>query len=190
MTLRIAIVIGSTRPGRKGAAVARWVLDNAVQRPDASYELVDLLDHGLPLLDEPLPAYTGQYSQPHTRAWAATIEQFDGFVFVTPEYNRGTSAALKNALDFLYAEWGNKVAGFVSYGFVGGTRAVEQLRLTACELQMAAVRTQVALMSHVDFDDDAQPAPEPRRRSELTHMLDELESWAAALQPLRAVAHR
>src|SRR3954466_13263615 len=126
---KIAIILGSTRPGRNGEAVAKWVLDIAKQRSDADYELVDLLDYNLPHLDEALPPAMGQYSQPHTKKWAEKIGSFDGFVFVPPEYNHSTSGALKNAIDFLAAEWNNKAAGFVSYGAVGGARAVEHLRL-------------------------------------------------------------
>jgi NAD(P)H-dependent FMN reductase len=96
---------------------------------DAEFELVDIKDFNLPLLDEPVPPSMGQYSKPHTKVWAAKISSFDGYVFVTPEYNHGISGALKNAIDFLFAEWNNKAAGFVSYGSVGGARAMEQLRL-------------------------------------------------------------
>jgi NAD(P)H-dependent FMN reductase len=103
--LKVAIIIGSTRPGRKAEVVARWVYDIASKRNDAAFEIVDIKDFNLPLLDEPVPAAMGQYSQPHTKAWAAKIEQFDAFVFVTPEYNHGPSAALKNAIDFLHREW-------------------------------------------------------------------------------------
>src|ERR1700720_4415493 len=110
--LKVAIIIGSTRPGRKAEAVARWVYDIASKRSDAAFEIVDIKDFNLPLLDEPVPAAMGQYSQPHTKAWAARIEQFDAFVFVTPEYNHGPSAALKNAIDFLHREWNNKAVGF------------------------------------------------------------------------------
>src|ERR1700724_520200 len=106
--LKVAIIIGSTRPGRKAEVVARWVYDIASKRSDAAFEIVDIKDFNLPLLDEPVPAAMGQYSQPHTKAWAAKIEQFDAFVFVTPEYNYGPSAALKNAIDFLYREWNNE----------------------------------------------------------------------------------
>ncbi|HYP17460.1 MAG TPA: NAD(P)H-dependent oxidoreductase, partial [Opitutus sp.] len=135
--IRIAIIIGSTRPGRNGEAVARWVYDHAKSRSDAEFELVDIAAFNLPLLDEPVPPSMGRYSQPHTKAWAAKIASFDAFIFVTPEYNHSTSGALKNALDFLYAEWNNKAAGFVSYGSAGGARAVEQLRLVLSELQIA-----------------------------------------------------
>jgi NAD(P)H-dependent FMN reductase len=120
--LKIAIIIGSTRPGRNGEAVAKWVYEIAKKRSDAQFELVDIKDHNLPLLDEPVPATMGQYSKPHTKAWAAKIGSFDGYVFVAPEYNHGISGALKNAIDFLFAEWNNKAAGFVSYGSVGGAR--------------------------------------------------------------------
>ena len=100
---KIAIILGSTRPGRNGEAVAKWVLDIAKQRSDAEYELVDIAEYKLPHLDEPMPPAMGQYSQPHTKAWAEKIASFDGFVFVTPEYNHSTSGVLKNAIDYLYA---------------------------------------------------------------------------------------
>src|SRR6476659_384141 len=132
--LKLAIIIGSTRPGRVGEAVARWVYELAKPREDAEFELVDIADFNLPLLDEPVPPSQGKYSKPHTKAWAAKVESFDGYVFVTPEYNHGTSGALKNAIDFLYAEWNNKAAGFVSYGGASGARAVEQLRLNLAEV--------------------------------------------------------
>ena len=111
--LRVAIIVGSTRPGRKGEAVARWVYEIAGSRSDAEFELVDIKDYDLPLLDEPLSAIFGQYSNDHTKAWSAKIASFDAFVFVTPEYNHATSGALKNAIDYLYKEWNNKAAGFV-----------------------------------------------------------------------------
>src|SRR3954449_11581843 len=134
---RIGIILGSTRPGRNGEQVAKWVLDIAAQRTDAEFELVDLLDYKLPHLDEAVPPSLGQYSQPHTLEWADKIRSFDGFIMVTPEYNHSTSGALKNAIDFLFGEWNNKAVGFVSYGAQGGTRAVEHLRLIAGELMMA-----------------------------------------------------
>ena len=142
---RIGIILGSTRPNRNGEQVARWVLEVASHRQDTDFELVDLRDYPLPHLDEPLPPSFGQYQNEHTRQWAAKIASFDGFVIVTPEYNHGTSGVLKNAIDYLYAEWNNKAVGFVSYGAVGGARAVEHLRLVAGELQMADVRQQVVL---------------------------------------------
>src|SRR5581483_804162 len=122
------------------------------QRDDAQFELVDLLDYPLPHLDEAVPAIRGDYQNEHTKAWAAKIASFDGFVMVTPEYNHSTSGVLKNAIDYLYAEWANKAVGFVSYGSAGGARAVEHLRLIAGELQMADVRQQVTLSLLTDFE--------------------------------------
>src|SRR5712675_810919 len=151
--LKIAIIIGSTRPGRNGEAVAKWVYEIAQKRTDAEFELVDIKDFNLPLLDEPVPPIMGQYSKPHTKVWAAKVGSFDAFVFVTPEYNHGTSGALKNAIDFLYAEWNDKAAGFVGYGGAGGVRAVEQLRLVMGELRVADVRAQVMLSLIDDFKD-------------------------------------
>ncbi|MEY4941669.1 MAG: hypothetical protein RIQ93_3404, partial [Verrucomicrobiota bacterium] len=114
--IKLAVIIGSTRPNRNGEAVGHWVYEKARQRNDAQFELIDLRDVNLPLLDEPEPPSQGQYRQPHTKAWSARIDPLDGFVFVTPEYNHSTSGALKNAIDFLYREWTNKAAGFVGYG--------------------------------------------------------------------------
>jgi NAD(P)H-dependent FMN reductase len=183
--LRIGIILGSTRPNRNGEAVARWALDHCEQRGDATYELIDLKDFELPLLDEPVPPSVGRYTQPHTRRWAETIAGFDAFVFVTPEYNHGTSAALKNALDFLYREWNNKAAGFVSYGSAGGARAVEHLRLYMAELQIADVRAQVMFSLFTDFRDMREFTPDPRHEPELDAMLSQLIAWAGALRALR-----
>ncbi|MFC4533522.1 NADPH-dependent FMN reductase [Sphaerisporangium dianthi] len=182
---KIAIILGSTRPGRNGEAVAKWVLDIAKQRSDAEYELVDLADFKLPHLDEAIPPSMGQYTHAHTKAWAAKIASFDGFVFVTPEYNHSTSGALKNAIDYLYAEWNNKAAGFVSYGSVGGARAVEHLRLIMGELQVADVRAQVALSLATDFVNYSQFAPAPYHTDILGTVLDQVVAWSEALSSLR-----
>ena len=183
--INIAIIVGSTRPGRKADAVARWVLDIALLRNDAKYELVDIQDFNLPLLDEPVPPSMGQYSKPHTKAWAAKIDAFDGFVFVTPEYNHGTSAALKNAIDFLYKEWNNKAAAFVGYGGAGGVRAVEHLRLVMGELQVADVRAQVMLSLYTDFENFTVFKPAAQHEKSVGAMLDQLVSWSGALQSVR-----
>ena len=184
--LRIAIIVGSTRPGRKAAAVARWVYGIAETRGDASFEVVDIADFDLPLLDEPYPPMLHRYEKPHTKAWAAKIASFDAFVFVTPEYNHSTSGALKVALDFLFAEWNDKAAGFVGYGSAGGTRAVEQLRLVMGELKVADVRAQVALSIYTDFENFTTLKPGPRQEGAVNAMLDDVVAWGRALQPLRA----
>ncbi|HAM25263.1 MAG TPA: NADPH-dependent FMN reductase [Microbacteriaceae bacterium] len=185
MPLKIGIIIGSTRPGRNGEAVGRWVHEIASKRADADYELVDLLDYNLPHLDEGMPASMGQYANEHTRQWAEKVAEFDGFIFVTPEYNHGTSGVLKNAIDFIYGEWNNKSAGFVSYGAVGGTRAVEHLRLVVGELQIADVRAQVALSLATDFENYHVFTPQAQRAVQLGTVLDQTVAWAGALKPLR-----
>jgi NAD(P)H-dependent FMN reductase len=184
--LKVAIILGSTRPGRHDEAVAKWVHDIASRRTDATFELIDLRDFNLPLLDEPLPAVLGQYSQPHTKVWAAKIAEFDAFVFVTPEYNHGIPGALKNAIDFLYREWNHKAAGFVSYGgHANGSRAVEHLRLVLAELHVATVRSQVLLSLLTDFENFSLFKPNPGREAAVTAMLDEVLAWGGALQLLR-----
>lgn len=183
--LKIAIILGSTRPQRNGEAVARWVHDIARQRSDAEFEPIDLKEVALPLLDEPIPPSLGRYTQAHTKAWAARIAPFDGYVFVTAEYNHGPPAALKNAIDYLYAEWNDKAAGFVGYGSAGGTRAVEQLRLVMGELQVADVRAQVALSLFTDFENMSVFKPAAHQAQALGTMLDQLVAWAGALRPLR-----
>ena len=132
--LKIAIILGSTRPNRVGVIVAEWVNGLAGKRIDAEFKLVDVAMLGLPLLDEELPPAAGQYARQHTRDWAAKVASFDAFVFVTAECNHSVPADLKNALDFVYAEWADKAAGFVSYGVAGGIRAVEHLRPILAEL--------------------------------------------------------
>lgn len=187
--VKIAIVLGSTRPGRVGEAVANWVYAFAAKRTDAQFELVDIATYNLPLLDEPVPPSMGRYSKEHTHRWAAKIAEFDGYVFVTPEYNHGPSGALKNALDYLYAEWNNKAAGFVGYGSAGGARAVEQLRLVMAELQVATVRSQVALSLFTDFENFSVFKPSAHHEQPLATMLDQLVAWSQAMTSVRGHDH-
>src|SRR5712691_5293245 len=182
---KIAIIIGSTRPGRNGEAVAKWVSEIAQKRTDAEFELVDIRDFNLPLLDEPMPPSMGHYSKPHTKAWAAKIGSFDGYVFVAPEYNHGVPGALKNAIDFLFAEWNNKAAGFVSYGGAGGARAVEHLRLVLAEVQIATVRNQVLLSMFTDFENFSVFKPAPQQEKSVNAMFDQVIAWGGALKTLR-----
>lgn len=192
--IQIAIILGSTRPGRRVVDVARWVAEAGCRHPaveagEAALELVDIADYELPLLDEPAPAVIGYYQHAHTKRWAATIDRFDGFVFVTPEYNSAISAALKNAVDYLYAEWNDKAAGIVSYGVYGGTRAAEQLRQTMGEIKVADVHAQVAINPLHDFDFTDSTAgvcaPGERQEAALITMLDEVLAWSGALRVLR-----
>jgi len=185
---KIGIILGSTRPGRNGEAVAKWVLDVASKRSDAEFELIDLLDYNLPHLDEAIPPSMGQYTKPHTLEWAKKIGSLDGFIIVTPEYNHSTSGALKNAIDFLFAEWNNKAAGFVGYGSVGGARAVEHLRLIAGELMIADVRASVHLSLAQDFENYSIFLPKEQQEQALTTVIDQVVAWSKALAPIRAAA--
>jgi len=183
--IRVGVIVGSTRPGRKAEAIARWVVELARKRGDAEIELVDLADYELPLLDEPSPPSIGPYAKEHTKRWAATIDRLDAFVFVTPEYNHGPSGALKNAIDFLYKEWNNKAASFISYGGAGGVRAVEQLRLVMAEVQIADVRAQVGLSLFHDFERFTTFKPVPTHEAAVQKMFDQLVAWGTALRALR-----
>ncbi len=183
---KIAIIIGSTRPGRKAADVANWVYQIAAKRSDAEFELVDIADYNLPLYDEPIPPAMGTYKHEHTIAWSEKIQGFDGYVFVTPEYNHSTSGALKNAIDYLYREWNDKAAGFVSYGSAGGTRAVEHLRQIAGELKLADVQAQVSLSLFNDFENFSVLKPDPKQEASVSNMLNQVVAWSGALKSLRS----
>ena len=167
---KIAIIVGSTRPGRKAATVAEWVHGIAKKRSDAEYEIVDIADFALPLLDEPMPPAMGAPpAHEHTKKWAAKVASFDGFVFVTPEYNHATSGALKNAIDYLFKEWNDKAAGFVAYGSANGARAVENLRLVLGELKVADVRTAVLMSLFTDFENFQTFKPAAAARKDRRH---------------------
>ena len=183
---KIAIIVGSTRPGRIGRPVADWVHRIASKRADAEYEVVDLADYDLPLYDEQFPAAVGQYAGEHTKRWAEVVSRFDGFLVVTAEYNHAPPAALKNAFDFVYAEWANKAIGFVGYGAVGAARAVEHLKQVATELSLASVAAQVTLLIPGDFPSYPEFTPQEFRESELERVLNQLEAWSRALATVRA----
>jgi NAD(P)H-dependent FMN reductase len=187
--ITLGVVLGSTRPGGRGASVASWLLEAGAAhleraQANAALALLDVAEFELPLLDEPVPASFGEYEGAHTRCWAAAVDACDGFVFVTPEYNHSTSAALKNAIDFVFAEWHDKAAGLVGYGVTGGVRAVEHLRQVLAELRIADVRTTVNLTLGDDFA-ERTAAPRPRQSDQLATMLDEVVSWSRALRAVR-----
>ncbi|HEY1801706.1 MAG TPA: NAD(P)H-dependent oxidoreductase [Terriglobales bacterium] len=184
--LRIGIIAGSTRPGRKAAVIAGWIYEILKSRTDADFEIVDIEDYKLPLLDEPMPPLMRQYSKAHTKAWSAKIDSLDAYIFVTPEYNHAVSGALKNAIDFLFHEWNNKAAGFVGYGGTGGIRAVENLRLVMAELKIADVRAQVGLSIRTDFEHFTTFKPHEQHQKTVQMMADEVIAWGGALKKLRA----
>ncbi|WP_104044456.1 NADPH-dependent FMN reductase [Arthrobacter sp. ZGTC412] len=185
---RIAIITGSTRPGRINHQVAQWVLDQTADRTDAEFEIVDIADFNLPILDEAYPAAYQNYQNDHTKAFSAKIAEFDGYIFVVAEYNHSISGALKNALDYLNVEFNNKAAGFVSYGSKGGARAVEHLRGIASELQLAHVRNQVMFSIFSDVENFNTFKPTEQSAAALAPMLDQLILWTRAMEFARSEA--
>jgi NAD(P)H-dependent FMN reductase len=183
---KIAIITGSTRPGRVNKQVADWVLANASARIDAEFEVVDIADFNLPLLDEAYPAMYQNYQNDHTKVWSAKISEFDGFVFVTGEYNHTVMPALANALSYLNVEFNNKAAGIVSYGSMGGARAAEHLRNVLSELQVAHVRNQVMFSLFTDFENFSEFKPTEQNAGTLAPMLDQLVVWTRAMESVRA----
>lgn len=184
---RIAVIAGSRRPNRRSRAIAEWVRD-APAAAGVELALVDLDEVGLPPLAEPSPAAFGQYTLEHTRRWSELIDRFDGYVLVTPEYNHSTTAALKDALDYLYREWQDKAVAFVGYGTDGGVRAVEHLRGITAELGLAGIGPSVALSIFDDFDRAGALAVRERQEQLRARMLLGLYRWANALRTLRAAA--
>lgn len=183
---KIGIVIGSTRPGRLGAQVAGWVQEAAAQREEAEFEIVDLAEFRLPLYDQAIPPAMGGTGGPEAQAWVRAVDGYDGFVFVTPEYNQQLPAALKNAIDFVYAEWAGKTAAVVSYGVSGGVGAATQLRQLCSLLGMALVPGQVSMHLATDFENYRVFTPRESAADALDRLLNDLVAWTDALAPLRS----
>lgn len=188
MAPKLHIIVASTRPGRKGPAVARWFEDFARRHGGFDPVLVDLAEVNLPVFDEPNHPLQRKYEHEHTRRWSATVAAADAYAFVLPEYNYFPPPALVNALDYLVAEWTYKPAGLVSYGGVsGGLRAAQALKLLLTTLKVMPIPEGVAVPNFTQFlgDDGVFRPGEPVDRSAAT-MLGELQRWAEALRPLRA----
>jgi NAD(P)H-dependent FMN reductase len=190
----ISVIVGSTREGRFSERPARWILQHLTKRDGVNARLLDLRDFPMPFFDQRVsPATPGRapYENGIVQRWTAAIAQSDGFVFVTPEYNYGTSAVLKNAIDWVYPEWNRKAASFVSYGSALGARSVQQLRETAIELQLAPIRSSVhipvaTLWAHYKGGDVDAGLAELDARA--TALIDDLLWWTAALKTARASA--
>lgn len=176
--LNIGIIMGSTREGRVSPQVAAWVKEIADQRNDANYEVIDVKSYKLPLLGESDDS-TG------IQKWQETLNRLDGFVFIVAEYNHSITASLKNALDLARDPWNNKSAGIVSYGSVGGARATEHLRGILGELQIADVRTHVALSMFTDFENWSTFKPQALHVDNVNLLLDQVLSWGKALKTIR-----
>jgi NAD(P)H-dependent FMN reductase len=180
--LRIAVIVGSTRDGRFGPIVADWFVAEAAQRRDMTIDVVDLAEIGL-------PAVYPRHRTPAVSGYVERLDRADGFVIVTPEYNHGYPASLKQAIDLAYHEWRAKPVAFVAYGgMAGGLRAVEQLRQVLAELHAATVRDTVSFhLAHAAFDADGQPVDATGPSAAAKTMLDQLAWWALALRDARAI---
>ncbi|WP_085993872.1 NADPH-dependent FMN reductase [Oceanobacillus senegalensis] len=185
--LKIGIVLGSVRQGRNAEAVANWTLDFANKRNDANveYEIIDLADYNLPFLGAAIPEAQQAEAEKTIKAWSEKMASFDGYIFVTPEYNHAIGGALKNALDYLKPEVNNKAAGFVGYGSLGGVRAHENLRLILGELQVADVRTAVTFSLITDFENMSVFKPADYHEANANEMLDQVIAWSNALKTTR-----
>jgi NAD(P)H-dependent FMN reductase len=183
----LTIIVGSTRPGRAGAPIAQWFAARAKDHGGFDVNVVDLAELGLPLLDEPNHPRLRTYTQQHTRDWSAIVDAADAVVFVTPEYNYGYPASVKNAIDYLHQEWQHKPVGFVSYGGVAaGTRAVQQLKQVVTTLRMLPIFESVNIPFHSKLvDSDGAFHPSEGLDQAAGAMLDELLRTEAALRPLR-----
>ena len=184
----LQVIIGSTRPGRVGSAVADWIIDRARARGDFEVEVTDLAVLNLPIFDEPNHPRLRRYVNQHTKDWSEIVERSDAFVFVIPEYNYGFNAATKNAIDYLNQEWQNKPAGIVSYGGVAaGTRAAQMLKQVMSALKIVPVTDSVNIpFVGEKLDEDRRLKPNEIMEGAAAAMLDELARWAQALRPLRA----
>jgi len=185
MNLKIAIVAGSVRKGRNAEAVSKWMLEFAKKRKDADYELVDLMDYKLPLLGMEVSPEEEEKANIAIKTWSDKMSSFDGYIFITPEYNHAVGGALKNALDYLNIELNNKAAGLVGYGSLGGVRAHENMRLILGELQVADVRTAVTFSLMTDFETMSVFKPAAYHEGNANMMLDQVLAWSKALKTIR-----
>jgi len=188
---RIAIIISTTRATRFGEKAAKWIHGIAAARTDMSFELIDLREYPMPFFDEVASNMWAPSKNEVAQRWQKKVAEFDGYIFVTAEYNRGVPAVLKNALDYAYPEWNRKPAAYVGYGSVGAARSIEHLRLICVELQMAPTRTGV----HIQGADFMAAYQQGKDIKELTYleknskdMLDELHWWASALKVARSAS--
>lgn len=184
--MHLQVIVGSVREGRTSIGVGRWALVQVQQRGDVTVELVDLKDWNLPMMDFRKPPAMGVYEDDLQKKWAEKIAQADGYIFVSPEYNHGYTAALKNALDYIFAEWNRKPATFISFGNAGGARGIEQLRLVLVELQMAPLAKALHLFDVGAKRKDGEFKGDEKDAARFAAVLDDLIWWTAALSAARA----
>jgi len=189
--MRIALIVGSTRPNRFADYPVKWIQQAAAARSDIELETLDLRDWPLPFFAEPTPPVFsgGFFAHPLAQLWGQTISEFDGFIICTAEYNHGPPAVLKNALDYAMKEWKHKPVSYVGYGGVGAARAIEHLRLTAIELRMAPL----SLAVHIGFEAFIGVMAQGKSLDDYPYLIDartlmfnQLVWWARALAPAHA----
>jgi NAD(P)H-dependent FMN reductase len=184
---KIQLILGSTRPSRFGEQPAQWIYNEAKKYEELDVELLDLRDYPLPFFNEaqspsqPNMKYTNEVAE----KWSKKIAEGDGYIWISPEYNHGYSAVLKNSIDYLFKEWSKKPVGFVAYGSVGGARAVEQLRGVAAELEMATVRTAVHIVAPWFLLDENGKLKTDSFAGQAKLMLNQLIWWTKALKKAR-----
>lgn len=182
--LNIAIIPGTSRPQALNPQIVNWVEQQLASNDDVRAEVVDFGSFDLPLLDEVVPAGAKMYAKDHTKAWGAKLEEFDAFIFVTPEYNHSISGSLKNALDFVATEFNHKVAGIVNYGADKGVRAAEHLRHILANYKLAVVRDQASFSIFTDVADGTF-APTEVSAAPFASMVDDIVAWGEALKSVR-----
>ncbi len=190
--LKLKVIVGSTRPNRFSEKPAQWIFEHAQARPEFSAEMLDLREYPMPFFNEPVSPSSKKepYAEPSVARWTAKIAESDGFIIVTPEYNHGYPAVLKNALDYVYQEWNNKPVAFVAYGSVMGARSVEQLREVAVELQMVPIRNAIHIPGDVyakvaGLGSPADPAALKTLDEKAKGLLDQLTWWMRTLKAAR-----
>jgi len=187
--VKIAVIVGSTRPNRVGRTIGDWAIANLPKANGATYDLIDLKEENIPFLNEPESPSTGNYQLESSKRWSEKIRDYDGYIWVTSEYNHGYSAPLKNAIDSLYAEWGKKPVAFVGYGGMGGARAIEQLAQVAAQLNMAPLSSTSHTVRILDvwsaIDENGQIKQEFVRGS-FEKLENELVWWATILKQARS----
>jgi NAD(P)H-dependent FMN reductase len=182
---KILVILGTTRPTRLGTKVADWFMEATKQHPEMEYEFVDLVDTDLPLLNEPELASTGKYTYDYTKRWSEKVKSADSFILITPEYNHSYSAALKNALDYLYHEWAKKPVAFVGYGGHYGLRSVEHLRHVVIQLQMVPLNEQVEINHFVQIDENGVFHATEQNERQAKNLLKSLQWWSEVLSAAR-----
>ncbi len=188
MALKIAVIVGSTREARAGKHVANWFYEQVKDSKEIEFDIVDLAEEDLPFLNEPGLPSMGNYQLESTKKWSEKIASYDGYVFVTPEYNHGYPATLKNAIDTIYSEWQKKPVAFVGYGAIGAVRSIEQLVQVTAQIGMVPIPSATVniIESYAAIDEAGNIKPESIKGPGPQKLVKELTWWAKLLKPARS----